>query len=72
MKIGTRVKKADANDDSIPAYRDLRGTVVGKTDLRGGFVLVQWDCDPPGQWDGWPRPDCGPTPVRAEDLKEVE
>jgi len=41
--IGDRVKKSDAdNPNSIPAYRDLRGTVVEV----GTFgIKVKWDCD---------------------------
>lgn len=43
IKEGDRVKRADADDPrSIPAYRDMRGTVVG---FAGDYVLVDWDCD---------------------------
>lgn len=44
MKIGDRVKKADADDpECIPAYRALRGTVVEVSPT--GAVRVHWDID---------------------------
>lgn len=42
FKVGDRVKRSDANEDSIPAYRNMRGTVLG---LVGSRVRVRWDCD---------------------------
>lgn len=43
LEVGDRVKREDADDPrSIPAYRDMRGTVVG---FYGAHVLVDWDCD---------------------------
>lgn len=43
--VGDRVKFADADSPlSIPAYRAMRGTVVG---IAGPERLrVHWDCDP--------------------------
>ena len=43
MKVGDKVKKADATESSIPAYRDMRGEVV-QVD-RYGWVRVKWSCD---------------------------
>lgn len=42
LRTGARVRHADASERSIPAYRDMRGTVVG---FDWTYVLVQWDCD---------------------------
>ena len=42
LKKGARVKKSGVKETSIPAYRDMRGTVVGIS-YRG--VEVQWDYD---------------------------
>ena len=43
LKVGDRVKHSDADDpSSIPAYRDMRGTVTG---FDWSYILVNWDCD---------------------------
>jgi hypothetical protein len=42
IKVGDRVKMADADDATIPAYRDLIGTVL---EVRGNYVRVKWDAD---------------------------
>jgi hypothetical protein len=53
-KTGDRVMKSDADAKSIPAYQDMRGTVVG---FDGAGILVQWDMDkandPSHQRPGW-------------------
>ena len=33
LKVGDRVKRSDATEDSIPAYRDMRGKAVSYTHL---------------------------------------
>jgi hypothetical protein len=49
VKVGDRVMMADANElrsdgqPNIPAYRDMRGTVVSVAS--GIIVCVKWDCD---------------------------
>jgi hypothetical protein len=49
FSLGDRVKKADADlATSIPAYRDLRGTVVQI--FENGNVRVHWDCDSTPEW----------------------
>ena len=43
FEIGERVQRSDADaDDNVPAYRDMRGTVVGHD---GVYVVVSWDCN---------------------------
>jgi hypothetical protein len=63
MKVGDRVKRSDATEDSIPAYRDMRGTVTG---FSHQLVLVVWDCD---KQVGISRPSAEPLAwlVLAED-----
>ena len=41
--IGQRVMPSDIDDKSIPAYRNMRGTVVKVN--ASGWIKVQWDCD---------------------------
>lgn len=42
--VGDRVRRADADDPkSIPAYRDMAGTIV--TTSPTGRLRVWWDCD---------------------------
>jgi hypothetical protein len=61
MIRGDRVKHADADrETNIPAYRNMRGTVVG---FRYGCVLVQWDCD---------SPNLGPSRYPSAQLTVVE
>lgn len=45
LKVGDRVMRADVEETSIPAYRDMRGTVVG---FDWTYILVQWDLDDEG------------------------
>lgn len=47
FKPGDRIRKADATPDSIPAYRNMRGTVVDVIGVppHKTMVRVQWDCD---------------------------
>ena len=43
-QAGDRVMRSDVTGTSIPAYRDMRGTIV---QARGpSSYYVQWDCDP--------------------------
>lgn len=42
FKEGDRVRRSDVTPESIPAFRDLRGTVVGEVFLK---VAVKWDID---------------------------
>ena len=53
-KVGDRVMKSDADAKPLPAYQDMRGTVVGFDWTR---ILVQWDMDPANdptpQMPGW-------------------
>ena len=59
FRVNDRVMRSDANDPkSIPAYRDMRGTVTGFDWTR---VLVRWDCD--GKMP--------PTAVRPENLRHA-
>lgn len=45
IAVGDRVRPIDADaPGSIPAYRELVGTVVA-VDARDGGVRVHWDCD---------------------------
>ena len=54
FKVGDRVMKSDADAKSIPAYQDMRGSIVS---LDHGQILVQWDMDKPNdptiQMPGW-------------------
>lgn len=59
FQVGDRVKFVD-RPDALPGYVAMRGTVVG---FEKTYVLVQWDCDPPGPWRGIADPARGPTPV---------
>ena len=43
MQIGDRVKRSDVTEQSIPAFKALRGTVVMVS--FGGCVRVHWDGD---------------------------
>jgi hypothetical protein len=47
LKVGDRVKMADANNSSLPAYRDMRGTIVETKGYGGSVqaVRVSWDCN---------------------------
>jgi len=59
FRTGDIVKHVDADDtDNVPAYRDMRGTVVG---FEGVYVVVSWECNP--------QPDR--TLMRPEWLKEA-
>lgn len=59
FKEGDRVKHADVTAASIPAYRAMRGTVVGFDWTR---VLVKWDCD-----KGFPPTSVGPEEITHEE-----
>lgn len=59
LKEGDRVKRV-CGPDAIPAFRNLRGSVVGFDWTR---VLVQWDCDPKS---------LGPTPYMPEEVELVK
>ena len=58
LEPGTRIKWADAGPSSIPAYRDMRGTVLeADAPLQGAIALpgragfpVRWDCDTVNSW----------------------
>jgi hypothetical protein len=45
LQVGDRVRRSDANSNSIPAYRDMVGTVMGFDWTR---VQVLWAMDFPG------------------------
>lgn len=50
FNVGDRVKPSDINAFSIPAYRDMRGTVVAAREAQGGadkveYVQIKWDTD---------------------------
>lgn len=47
LRVGTRVKRSDWAQSSIPAYRETVGTVVGVGVSRLGVPIarVAWDCD---------------------------
>ncbi len=50
FKVGDKVKRADAGPDSIPAYRDMVGTIASVEP--DGRVKVCWY---PGDTDVFPR-----------------
>ena len=41
--VGSRVKPYTSTASSIPAWRDMRGTVTEC--LGGGWIRILWDCD---------------------------
>lgn len=53
FQVGDRVKRSDADSASIPAYRNMRGTVINvhKPEVFPGMIrnrhliAVKWDCD---------------------------
>lgn len=49
LHVGDRVMRSDVTDTSIPAYRDMRGTIVemgvAGAYLPLGMAMVRWDCD---------------------------
>lgn len=53
FKVGDRVKRSDADETSIPAYRDMRGAIVAiaESSVLPGMTrswcvaCVEWDCD---------------------------
>lgn len=63
FNIGDKVKRSDADNSSVPAYKNMRGTVVDNSSvvpgLAGLFISVQWDIDPKNK----------PTPQKPEWLK---
>ena len=67
---GDRVKRADATENSIPGFKNMRGTIKGKhtgyfTNC-GNFYDVAWDCDQNL------AEHLTITPVREEWLAKVE
>lgn len=52
FQVGDRVMPADAGPDSLPAYRDMRGTVAEI--CSESSVRVAWDYDN-GDKDVFPR-----------------
>lgn len=45
IKIGDTVKPSDSTEDSLPAWRDMRGTVVWIDAKSPEWIRVHWHCD---------------------------
>lgn len=53
FQAGDRVKRSDADTSEIPAYRNMRGTVMSMNEpetfpgvIRNRqLIVVKWDCD---------------------------
>lgn len=64
LNVNDRVKHADADASSIPAYREMRGTVL---ETKGEMALVRWDCDGESDKGTWRRMDwCARLPAGME------
>lgn len=61
LPLGTRVRRADADKNSIPAYRAMRGIVI---EAHTHGCRVHWIGDPEPDWGFRPWSDV----VRADDV----
>lgn len=58
LVVGDRVMRSDATEKSIPAFQNLRGTVIDAVPGRS-YVYVRWDCD-----KGFPSTYCSRVIVK--------